>query len=1358
MTIVYYNPSTKGRSTRIVHALLVCTTLAKGVGVAYIVTVSLMWGREGVLDQGTKLVFNQFSIFGLPMGDLSEGVTFTIFVMLPLHSIFGVLGLLGVLCRNKLLVLLYTGFLTLVLITDIGLLVFTSILLNGLTTWITESFITSYSYYNTIWINPDLQAAWNALFVKMECCGVTGSNNFCSGIPYTVGCWHKYYSPMTGYLWSLFALFIGSIILDVVGIVISELAYQRLDSKPKCTSGMYRQFAKFVLRSWKMNKGKVIFAIITVIDTMAGLGLIVAGVVTLRSDFVSNSYLTPLFGNLRFYNMYLPDLMLGLGITMITTGVFNTGTCSLALNIICFKTKSKINVARLLYFTMIVVNITALVFWSIMLYGVRALMEFQLYKEFLGYDSTYDSGDYYTNSWRALFVTFKCCRIYGLWFTSMPLSAGVPEQCLYERTPVNSNLNYVGVTVATGDIVQEVCQEKLADEIYKYQVAVAVLFGIAILSKVYAIGYLFTKDNQTGDGMPFSVTLNQLRRKKKVVALVCVLVTGFLVSLGILITGAILKFDNVFGHKDIQHLFVHVYVSGSSLFFWMLALSNYLVIMGCVTFLLFGFACLSAIFRLPTFYIMTLIGFLVSVVVKILAICVWIKVRIEIDWHLGNEMLSALRNYYKTDNSDNSLYYSDTNLGFNFLFYEGDCCGINSIEDLRSFTWASSFTYPSNPVTCHLTIDTVRWYTNREVSTFKNTVYTDGCGGVVKDSIHKYDVTGIVLLLLALMLEITTMVLLDRRYKRTVSPDQMRGAFSTFIHHVKGNRVNSRSGLPGLTAKILAFVSLTAFLMFAEILLWIGVLLGTFAPGYLKNGFFDNLNIAEENFNDKPPHLGYLIYGFLIAVFVMELVFVFIHVLTIFAIRALQKGYIHMSAVLLALMILCDIVTLSIASVLLDKAGYNCKGYFGSSTFCDVNAWTVFPMTGVFIGFNVVHILILCILIGLGLHVSKSALSITLVVPVEELSGLDDVSHSQSISTSVANTNSRRTSINRYDRRTSNIQSNKRPLSIVTTSNVSNESHKFKTVSITDQRTSLDEPTTDRRTSVAESTTDRETSVAESTTDRRTSVAESTTDRRTSVAESTTDRRTSVAESTTDRETSVAESTTDRRTSVAESTTDRRTSVAEPTTDRRTSVAEPTTDRRTSVTEPTTDRRTSVAESTTDRRTSVAEPTTDRRTSTDEPTIDRRTSIAESTTDRRTSVAEPTTDRRTSVAEPTTDRRTSVAEPTTDRRKSVAEPTTDQRTSTDEPTTDRRTSVTEPTTDRRTSVAEPTTDRRSSVAEPTTDRQTSVAEPTTDRRSSVAEPTTDRQTSVAEPTTDRQTSVAEPTTDRRTSVAESTID
>ncbi|XP_021341460.1 uncharacterized protein LOC110442263 isoform X2 [Mizuhopecten yessoensis] len=1086
MAIVSYNPAFKGRFTKLAHVVLICGTFARGVSVAYLVIVSLMIGREGMLNEGQRMVFNQFSLYGLLLGDLSEGVAYTLFFMLPLHTVFGVIGLLGVLCRNKLLVLLYTGFLTMALVLDIVLLVLTSILLNGLTTWIKQSFADSYLYYSNTWINADLKSAWDAMFVNMQCCGVTGTNNVCSGNAYTVGCWDKYYAPMTGYVWSLFLLFIGSIVIDMVGIVISELTYQRMDDKPKCSSGMCSQFGKFVYSSWKASKGKVIFTVITVIDTMAGLGLIVAGIVTLQSDFVSNSFLSPLFGNLRFYNMYLPELMIGLGATMVTVGALNTGTCSLGHNLLCFKSKLKIIIARVLQITMIVVLIVAFVFWFIMLYGVRDLLEFQLYKEFVGYNHQHDTGYYYTKSWQALFVTYTCCKVKGLEYRIPPVSAGIPEQCLYERTPVNSNLNYLGATIATGSYNEEFCEEKLSDEIYKYQVVVAVLFGIAIFAKVYTLGYLFTKKYQTGDGssrVPFSVTLRGLKRqvtsqkiqikqiqlKKMQVALICVLVTGLLVSAGILITGARLRFDNVFGHKDIQQLFSYVYVGGGSLNVWMRALTYYMIGMGCATLLLFGIACFSVASGLPAFYIVTLIGFLLSIAVEIFGICGWIYVRVEIDWNLTNELRSVLLNYYRTDSSDHYLYYGTVNLGFNFLFYEADCCGVDSYSDLNYVSWVTSYFSPSYPRTCHLTTDTVRWYTNRALAIQKNAFDLKGCGTEVRNSIHNYDVTAFVLFALALVLEITAMVLLDRRYKQTVSPDQERGAFSTLVYYVKGKRVNDIH-LHGLSARILAFVGITAFLMFAEILLWIGVLMLTFAPGYLNYGFLDNLNTAEEIYNDQYPHLGYLMYGLLICVFVMELVFVILHLVTIFAIRTLRKGFIYMSAVLLVFMIICDILTLSLASLLINKAGYNCDYTFPWTEFCSSNAATLFILMGVFIGFSVVHILILCVLIGLGIRVSKeNATSVTVVVPIDELDvlSLSNSDNDLSLGDNVRNVSALNSSSDRQ-----NTDS---------------------------RRKSVAKPTSHRRPSIAQSTAGRRTSLAQSTAGRRTSVAQPNTDRRSSV-------------------------------------------------------------------------------------------------------------------------------------------------------------------------------------------------------------------------------------------------------------------
>ncbi|XP_069119414.1 uncharacterized protein [Argopecten irradians] len=948
-------------------------------------------------------------------------------------------------------------------------------------------------------------------------------------------------------------------------------------------------------------------------DTIAGLCLIVAGAVALQSDFVSNSFLSPLFGNLRFYNIYLPDLMLGLGVTMVIVGTFNTGASCLGHNLLCFKSKPKIIIARVLQILMMVILITMVAFWSVMLYGVRHLIEFQLYKEFVGYDSQFDYNDYYTQSWKALFITFRCCKVKGLDYRSSPVSAGIPEECMFERTPINSNLLYVGVTVTTG-VNQDFCEEKISDEIYKYQLAVTVLFGVAVLSKFYTVLYLITKDNQTGEigpWIPLSVKLRGLRSKKIQTLLLAVIVTALLISLGILLTGAILRFDNVFGHKDIQGLFSYVYISGSNLNFWMLGLTYCMITIGSVTLLLFGTACLSLVTGMPAFYIVTLSGLCVSIVGTILAICAWINVRVELDWNLVPGMRSVLLNYYRTDSSDNADYYGTANLGFNFLFFEGDCCGVDSINDFNSVAWTTTYIYSTYPRTCHIASDTVRWYTNRAMSSFKDTVYSKGCAKEVLNSIHNYDISGFVLTTLSVVLQVSTVVLLDRRYKQKVSLNQQRGAFSTFVHHVKGNNLDASNYIPHLTAKLLVFTGLTVLLMLGELLMWIGVLIQTFAPGYLTTGLVQDLTEAEKWSNDVPPHLGYLVYGLLITIFVMQMVFAIIHVITIFAIRTLRRGFIYMSVLLQAFMIICDIVTLALVALLLDKAGYNCVDtfYWSPQGVCDTGASEVYLMTGLYLGFDVVHIVLLSVLIGLGLHINKSSSSITLVSPVGELSGLDTDSNATQ-NAAVTNYTASRVGCGAF-------VTNSKAIHKSTASQLTTENQIIKNA--TDRRKSITQSDGNRRMSQDDhSAVKAELKIVQQT---------STDDIKSTIDLPTTARQISIEESTTDRRLSNTESTTDRITSLAEQTSDRRTSIAEPTSNRRTSLAEPTSDRRTSIAEQPSDRRTLIAEQPSDRRTSIAEQPSDRRTSKAEQPSDRRTSIAEPTSDRRTSIAEPTSDR-----------------------------------------------------------------------------------------------------------------------------------
>ncbi|XP_021361459.1 uncharacterized protein LOC110455589, partial [Mizuhopecten yessoensis] len=263
MTVLNTSPALKGRLTGLAHALFVCFTLIRLIGLLYIIVGTVLIVKDGVLQHATFPLLNQFVVHGMPLGNLSSGLVYGLFFMLILHTNFGCLGLLGVVCHKKLLVIIYNAFLMFGIVTDAIFILLFSLIIDGINSWIKDRFLAYYDDFSASRLNTEVEQAFRELFDAMDCNGAVGSDG-------GAGCWDKYYPVMNGILRVFIMLLSFSIVLQVTTMVLLEIIYRRLGQpKHKRSPGMYVQFFRFVRTSCQTSKTKCVFAVIQFADVVS---------------------------------------------------------------------------------------------------------------------------------------------------------------------------------------------------------------------------------------------------------------------------------------------------------------------------------------------------------------------------------------------------------------------------------------------------------------------------------------------------------------------------------------------------------------------------------------------------------------------------------------------------------------------------------------------------------------------------------------------------------------------------------------------------------------------------------------------------------------------------------------------------------------------------------------------------------------------------------------------------------------------------------------------------------------------------------------------------------------------------------
>ncbi|XP_069122023.1 uncharacterized protein [Argopecten irradians] len=929
MTIVNTSPQLKGRCTKLAHAIYVCIALLRLIGVLYIVVGSVLTGKDGVFNIDAFPLLNQFVVHEMPLGNFSAAIVYSLFFMFPIHSAFGLLGFRGVIYHKKRLIIIFACFLVFGIVSDVTFITLFSLILDAINSWIGPRFIAYYDDFANSRLNEEVEEAFGYLFAAMNCSVAVSSPG--DG----AGCWDKYYAVMNGNIRVFIMLLAFNIVLEILSYVLLELIYRRLGKERHQPSSpiMFIQFLCFIRSSFKTNKVKFAFAMVQFADVVFSAMLLFVGVAISQSRMVTDSFLLPIFENMRFNNYYLPGIVLSLAVTMVLIGCLNGVSCGVGCAMLCFKSKAKSYVMLGWQFLMTILFIVALCFWIHLLRVVCEGMFYQLYWEFLVYGGSTYIQMYYTRAWNALFVTYSCCgiaedakfydteyRSLWWWWTT---NEYIPTYCRSGASVSNSDLTSITVPPTKSSFVERYkrgCETALTEEIKLYLGLFVGMSCVALLFKLLNLLLLlkFKFGSEESEASSSNNPIIEFIRGNKSIVLVGSIFfgLGLLMSWGVVITGVRINFDDIFGHKDIKLLFEHIYIFGRDVTSWIAIMSKIMISTGTVSFFIFIMAIVSASTNVAVVHYVAVIALTTSLLFKLLSLFLWIPLKAAFAWNLRTELYSALHAYYITDDAqtDVYLYVDDKNLGFNSLFYQGKCCLQQSSVFDNLPSGRLSGTVPWTCRHCENEMG-VRWpFLRGSTSNLcPSSAYTEDCTTTVLDTLWKYDASALAFSIVMMILEVLLIIVIDRVFKSRVSPESQRGLFSEVFLN---NRFINENRMPNFKIIALAICLLKMAAQLLQLPFTVGIILEKIDPGYFdytERNFLNNVFSGDTS-------LGYVTHALGILLLVITLLSFLLNIAIIVVVLLKWKRFLFGLTFVTIPFILCNTVILGLLCRVLDVA------------------------------------------------------------------------------------------------------------------------------------------------------------------------------------------------------------------------------------------------------------------------------------------------------------------------------------------------------------------------------------------------------------------------------------------------------
>ncbi|XP_052066424.1 uncharacterized protein LOC127706053 isoform X1 [Mytilus californianus] len=796
----------RGRITLSANIILTASLIARTFSLGFVAISIYIKIAESVLDENVIKIVNIYDIYGMPIGTTTKWVVFSLIGAFVLDTTSGVFGVCGAFYKkpyflvvnivlSSVMIVIYAGYITLISIVYYKKSALSEVL---------------YSYgetYTHILLQSNYQYDYFPSFMRKLGCTIN----------HRTSCYEQYNEQLSTFLEAYLGIISSCLMCQIIVVVASEYTYRKFEvkaSKEKISRkpyylllttqhGLCRSLCIFARRSFQKSVATSVAVVIKICLLLSGVVMLILGIYIVQNDFITNSKLKNIFYKLQFYNYYFYDIKIGLTATCIVIG-----TCSILIGVTgivsSWKKSRKWLCANVVMSAVLqVVRVLTFVLGLVIFLKILSSLEYELSIQQAGYYYSLSVNEI-TEAWNTMLLTLECCGVRS-YADTYGNSYGTPFCCknanehilhpggLYSSIDYN-NFAYIGG--CTG------FKTTTCSFVIEYRIKVfMIIFLTTVMTQIVleCLGFAYVNkefqkflpsvkasENRVTDNNIFKVIFcssgsaiknNWKRSKSSRVVFISVLVC-FVSSLLMLILIVCLRYDAVFGNKDINdHLFEDVYFENVSLkdilYYFIIITTTYSVALGCMS--SFG---LAVILTANKRRFKLLISFEVSLI--LLALCSIVILVVSGLWtswimsSASEKLSNDMAYYYKSDTS----WDHGKSLAWNTLYVKNKCCGVGAAgwSSFQSTTWWTSPNQNGKSIPDYCCKSETRVYpyesksTNACTTLLTNTLHhSDGCDTALKTRLSAYMIVFFVAISIVIIMQllgiISTILELVREYR-----------------------------------------------------------------------------------------------------------------------------------------------------------------------------------------------------------------------------------------------------------------------------------------------------------------------------------------------------------------------------------------------------------------------------------------------------------------------------------------------------------------------------------------------------------------------------------------------------------------
>ncbi|XP_021375101.1 uncharacterized protein LOC110464290 [Mizuhopecten yessoensis] len=783
-----------------VNILLVSVLLFRLISSGCAVYALVMLHTDAVLQTVHTSFVDTLYVFGrIPLGYMLVVITYSCAcAMMPVQVINSVMGLAGVLFTKRSIVYAH---ICMSFFTIPVMMVYAVLLAGGLRDFyygIDDKFRNE--------INTGTHA--DDIKTKLSCCGFSGEDpcmNFYLYYPYKKipGCWDLWSSPFHNFLSTMLAFVISMLILEVLNLVVTDYEYRkwRLNEEPErpentgvlpyISRDAFGDICVSIVLYWRKGALSFVMRSLALCQGCVGVSLVIYGGYSIKEypSFVSEFSIS----RLRFNNIYFDDLIRILSSLLVLCGGVSLFTSLQGVSVTCVTSRAAYYVSALVNILGVVMTVTVIIFWAVFYAKVRYGME-QEVEDLFSISLRYDP---YLQYALDLVQTLKCCGITGqqdfmnlvpsgTWNRISPHCSNfrpcAPVLQDHFRTFSGVGLSLVSFLLLL-QMVSFICANKKMGELSTgtsvsesertrptaehepiipaaeheptspaaehepisvisepMQTTPAVRKGvIGILKR--RVTQLWADDKANGVGIVL-----------KFVTLLC--------GLSLVVTGLLLKFDDIFDDIDLHTLFYKLGFNNRRFTYYLVAVAYCMLGLGIseMAIVFYGLLIYCWNSKFLEYILIVLRGSFCAVLIVIIGLS--IESKSNIDWTMYDQLITEFKTYQ-------NYYYGNPGITWNLLFFKMECCGVGNYGDFNTITMTNS---RQIPIYCCKNV--TEWRPDLDSgmesctdSLVADTFHETGCNDALLDRFGGYMITFFNLLSFLVIFQVFEIVLSARRIR-----------------------------------------------------------------------------------------------------------------------------------------------------------------------------------------------------------------------------------------------------------------------------------------------------------------------------------------------------------------------------------------------------------------------------------------------------------------------------------------------------------------------------------------------------------------------------------------------------------------